>query len=722
MNHSMRTVTLLTLPAVLLAMVLAGCQSVSRGPSTAANDPALTTDESSAAGTHWEFQPEGGDWKPIQVPAGGWRAQGYTCEAGTYRTWITIPRQAEGWRVQLAFDAINFGAAISAGRDAGSLVPVAQHVNGWLPVNADLTPFATPGGRVLVQVQVAGRKKFMVNGKYTVPEGATWCPSLEEGILRGVHLNLLPPVRVADVVVRTRLAPDTLEAEVTVVNDSGDLATGELQPTFKSAGGASFAYPVLPPVPYLVPAHSRQTVSLGPVDWTLGPKSYWWPNVPYRAGYRAQLHQLEVAITAGGKTVQHFGQRFGFRQFKAVGNHYELNGVHVNLRGDNQQEADFGTDAYGTKKGFGPPTAGNGGWPEAVDNLERLNFNVMRIHQIPPTPYMLDVCDEKGLMLVEESPLRGSESGESYADGKTNMLNMDRELVLRDRNHPAVVIWSAANEWKDPIRDASVVIRSVDPTRVIIADGVGEMGADVINMEHYVSGISKLPKRGGARRDDRPYGETEAVWANDNTLQGFAWMATSVRTRRLLGDADLRNYVLNNAWPNYVPGEGRETEILEKEVKHFYSGKGPQTMLPNITDPWHHANIRLLQQCYHPLAACDVEFDQRNASSNARGEWPASKPSLAPNTVVTRQLALFNDELSGDDLTLDWAVRQGNARGRVWQQETVHQHIPPGEFRKFDIQFTTPAGGDVALVLTVHKEGRERFREDKIIFQVAPTP
>ena len=46
-------------------------------------------------------------------------------------------------------------------------------------------------------------------------------------------------------------------------------------------------------------------------------------------------------------------------------------------------------------------------------------------------------------------------------------------------------------------------------------------------------------------------------------------MGTSVLLRRLEGDADLRNYVLNNAWPNYVPGESPETEVLEVKVKNF---------------------------------------------------------------------------------------------------------------------------------------------------------
>jgi hypothetical protein len=703
------------------ALLVAGCCSCKTGrcPASAGGLPEDTfkIDQSSASGAAWEFKPEGGEWKPILVPAGGWRAQGYTCDAGTYRTWITVPKNVDGRRVRLAFEAINFGADIFAGKDVAGLVEIAHHVDGWLPVTADLTAFAVPGGKILVQVEVTGRNRFRTNGKYTVPEGATWYPGLEEGIIRGVRLEMVPPVRVEDAFIRTRVAPDTWAAELTLQNDSDESAAVTLISKIAPAGRTKFDYPAIPDSAVTLPAHTGQRVELGEIRWPTGEKSYWWPNVPYRSGYRAQLHRLDVAVEVGGKTVQRFSRRFGFRQFQAVGNHYELNGVRCNLRGDNQQEANFGTDAYGVKKGFGPPRPDNPGWPQTVDNLQRLNFNVLRIHQIPATPYMLDVCDEAGLMLVEESPLRGSEGGEDYASGRTNMLNMDRELVLRDRNHPSVIIWSAANEWSDPIRDASEVIRSMDPTRVIIADGISDLGPDVINMEHYVNGISQLPVKGGARRADRPYGETEAVWANDNTPQGFAWMATSVRTRRLQGDADLRNYVLNNAWPNYVPGEGSRTEVLEKRVKNW--GGGSYEMMPDLAEPWANPNIQLMQQCYHPLAACDVEFDWTNAISNARGEWPVVKPKLPPSISASRNLAVFNDEFIGSDITLAWELRRGDPRGKVWRNGAIKLRIPPGEFRKTKIQFDTPPAGDLALILRVLKNGRERFLEDKIAFQVA---
>ena len=64
-----------------------------------------------------------------------------------------------------------------------------------------------------MRVEVAGRKKLVAaNGKFLVPEGASWYPGLADGILRGVHLEILPAVRAEDVFVRTTLGPDVLDA------------------------------------------------------------------------------------------------------------------------------------------------------------------------------------------------------------------------------------------------------------------------------------------------------------------------------------------------------------------------------------------------------------------------------------------------------------------------------------------------------------------------------
>ena len=72
--------------------------------------------------------------------------------------------------------------------------------------------------------------------------------------------------------------------------------------------------------------------------------------------------------------------RFGFRQIGQAGDHYELNGVRVNFRGDSLQGANYDSihaakdvsDAYDLVPGFLPPSTSNPGWPGAVDNWQHL--------------------------------------------------------------------------------------------------------------------------------------------------------------------------------------------------------------------------------------------------------------------------------------------------------------------------------------------------------------
>lgn len=695
---------------ILLLITIQAAQASGNAPVT------MSKDLSSRSGVVWQFQPQNGAWGKIEVPGGGWRSQGYDCDAGTYRADIPIPKEAAGCEVSIVFDAVNFGADISAGLDNDHLTPVISHIDGWVPVTADVTRLVTPGEVLHLLVAVAGRKKFQVNGKYTVPEGATWDPYIEEGILRGVHLVMSPLVRVSDVFVQTDVGARKLNAQISVTNGTKAPVKVVLRPSLSSANGERFQYPKIPLIEATVFPGSR-TLDIGAIPWTLGPKSLWWPNVPYKSGYQAQMHQLTVQLTVAGLPVQQYRQRFGFRQFRVRGNHYYLNGVRCNLRGDNQQEADFGTDAYGVRPGFGPPSSGNPGWPQAVDNLQRLNFNVIRIHQIPATPYMLDVCDEKGLMLIEELPLRGSEGGEDYQHGRDNMLNMDRELVLRDRNHPSTIIWSAANEWSDPIKDAVVVIQKVDDTRPIIADGSGDLGFPYINIQHYTDGLGALAQNGGTPRTDRPYGEGEALWPADNSLRGFAWMATGTRLRRLKRNDDIRNYILNNAWPNYVPGENPGNEILEAFVK----GDKNARILPSIADPWHDVHIQLMQQCFAPVCVCDIGFDQDNKRSNRHGDWPVIPSRVDPSTSVTRTLAVFNDEFSGEHLRITWKLHQETRTGAVLASGQSDLHVPLGEMAMLPVSFQTPAASaELYLTVTAAKNGRACFSDDAIAYKVAP--
>ena len=84
-------------------------------------DQSDSIDLSSSAGYNWELRPENGTWQPVKVPEGGWKTQGFKCDAGTYRTHIRVPESATGHVVRLVFAAVNFGAVVLAGPDEAHL-------------------------------------------------------------------------------------------------------------------------------------------------------------------------------------------------------------------------------------------------------------------------------------------------------------------------------------------------------------------------------------------------------------------------------------------------------------------------------------------------------------------------------------------------------------------------------------------------------------------------
>ena len=284
-----------------------------------------------------------------------------------------------------------------------------------------------------------------------------------------------------------------------------------------------------------------------------------------------------MALRDGGTLVHERLVRFGFRDITQAhatpqNTYYFLNGVRVNFRGDNLQGADYDSivtdggpgDAYDTWPGFLPPDAGNPGWPQAVRNYQQLNYNVIRIHQELAAPYMLDVADELGLMLIDETAIRGSNSDQDFMTGHDNMVNHARALVLRDRNHPSVIRWSQSNEANFSSTDSLAfendlysAIVALDPTRPVSTDG-----GDVYNamtypnfsaFPHYLGGFGVYTDTVQVR-SDRPFGQGEFIWPSDVTPQGLMWFATSTMAMRAKDASDIRPYTLLSGWASVIPG------------------------------------------------------------------------------------------------------------------------------------------------------------------------
>jgi adhesin HecA-like repeat protein len=673
----------------------------------------------------WSFTPEGRAATSIAVPGGGWYKQGITDVAhAVYSRSITVPNSGQPQSAWIEFGAVNHQATLSVdGR------VVATQTTSFTPQNFDITAFAAPGTTHTISVDVKGRNalKNPANGRYLVPDAAEWSEAVPQGIYRSAFLRVYPAVYVSDAFVRTSVANQNLTYDVSVTNTSASARTVTLTGALSSDTGGSFAYPALPSRSVTVAAHSTAKVTVGPVAWSLGSASYWWPNVPYRSGYRAQLHRLAVhASTDDGRTSD-ATYRFGFRESTQNGEYYSLNGVRVNTRGDNLQGADYDRinnggvgDAFDTLPGFLPPSAGNGGWPQAVDNYQRLNYNVVRIHQEPGSPYMLDVADEMGLMLIDETGIRGSSNLQDFVAGHDNMVNHARALTLRDRNHPAVIRWSQSNEpgccggndSQQFEQDLYTAMHGNDGTRPVIVDGMsptqypGMQQSNFAVFPHYNGGLGAYNDQVTAT-SGRPDGETEYIWPKCNTKQGFEWFATLTAAKRGKDASDLRPYTLLSGWAGFVPGV-RTTDFVPEEGGHPIYG------VDNLPDPWSNPQLQRIQAAFHPVAAIDLPYWSASGQSDVNGTFPlpSAVGSYAYNSPVTRNITVFNDDFSNTSVGLTWTARLDQPNGTVIASGSTTLTVPLGSRVTQPVTFTTPGSGSrVYLTLSTTKSGATLFTD-----------
>ncbi|MCD9879953.1 RICIN domain-containing protein [Streptomyces guryensis] len=686
------------------------------------------------AGT-WSFTPKGRAATSITVPGGGWYKQGFTdVNEAVYSRTVTVPDTGQPQSAWIEFGAVNHQATLSVDGQV-----VATKTTSFTPSNFDISPYAAPGTTHTISVDVKGRGAMVSSaGKTLVPDAANWSEAIPQGIYRSAFLRVYPAVYVSDTFVRTSVANQTLTYDVSVTNTSGSSRSVTLTGSLASDNSTSFNYPTLPGKTVTVAAHSTAKVTVGPVAWNLGSSSYWWPNAPYRSGYRAQLHVLSVHASTDDGHTSDATYRFGFRETVQNGEYYYLNGVRVNYRGDSLQGADYDRidnggkgDAYDTLPGFLPPSTGNGGWPQAVDNYQRLNYNVVRIHQEPASPYMLDVADEMGLMVIDETGIRGTCSCQDFVAGHDYMVDHAKALTLRDRNHPAIIRWSQSNEADISSFDSEsfesdlyAAMNGNDGTRPVSVDTAWNtnpypnlLNGNFAVYSHYIDGIGKY---GEARASlaGRPDGEGEYVWNASNTKQGFEWFATATAAKRAKDASDLRPYTLLSGWAGFVPGV-RTTDFVPEEGGHPVYGAD------NLSDPWSNPQIQRIQAAFNPVAAIDLPYWSASGQSDKDGTFPLPQnvDTYDHNSTVTRNITVFNDDFSGTSVGLNWTARLDKPDGTVIASGSEPLTIPLGSRVTKPISFTAPSGGSrVYLVLSTTKSGNTMFTDSVEYLNLGNTP
>ena len=361
-------------------------------------------------------------------------------EMGWLRRTFRVPKAWGNRRIVLHFEAIGGDAQVFVnGHKAGS------HFDRFLPFELDITRLVqhNADNELLVGVRSLRlfdqRSKKYKHMRTPYPPGST--TDNLTGIWQDVFLLGLPPVRVADVFVKPWVDRDTLEAEVTLRNDTADEQTlavsGIVQPWVNLAGTNVLDAPEpkwrldapmmnLPPQRIILKPGETKAVTLS--EKVGGRLKLWSPDTP-------NLYGLVLSVKTDGKTLDRSYTRFGWRQAKIVGKDFVLNGRKVQMFGDLLHP--FGPFINSRRYVWA--------WYRMIKDM---HGNAVRPHAQPHPRHYLDLADEMGLLVLDETAMFGSSlqlnfeapvAWDRYAEHYDN-------LIRRDRNHPSVFGWSFGNE------------------------------------------------------------------------------------------------------------------------------------------------------------------------------------------------------------------------------------------------------------------------------------
>jgi beta-galactosidase len=327
---------------------------------------------------------------------------------------------------------LDVGAALTHSTVTLNGTEVGDYLGGYLPFSVELTGALRPAGNVLA---VRLDSAFNLNvppdrpGRQPSTSVDFWQPG---GIYRDVRLRVVPQAFLADVFAKPVNVLDAAARQV-VVQATVDAAAASPESESGSESGSGSAEVVVElrdddfviaagrvPVAVSGPGQVTVTVTLS----GLGEITLWDIDEP-------KLYHVVATLRVDGRPVHEYRVRIGFREATFALDGFYLNGRRVKLIGVNRHQF------------F--PFAG-GAMPARVQAKDaeiirrELNCTMVRCSHYPQAEAFFDACDELGLLAWEEAP------GWGYLGDQDWLALASRDIgqmIVRDRNHPSIVIWGA---------------------------------------------------------------------------------------------------------------------------------------------------------------------------------------------------------------------------------------------------------------------------------------
>jgi len=405
----------------------------------------------------------------------------------SYVKYFTLPEGFVKNGLYISFQGVESGFALWLN---GSYVGYSE--DSFTPSEFDLTPYVKEGENKLAL------KVF----KWT---SSSWCEDQDfyrfSGIFRSVYLYTMPKVHVYDLKVQP-VVEESLEnaklvldmeicGKVETVEKSADdakmqnvsakiMLTGSRDDSKEGAAGSVSENTIFSETISFQPNNTSDTIRFTDTgaatvhfEQQVSHPNLWSAEHP-------ELYTLTVELfDENGNSVEFISQNIGFRRFEMKDGIMTLNGKRIVFKGVNRHEFSSKTGRAVSKEEV----------LQDIITMKQNNINAIRTCHYPDASGIYELCDRYGLYMIAENNLESHGSWDAASHGlvpKDTIVpgdNMDWEPMMldrvnscyqRDKNHPAILIWSVGNEsyGGKVIFDMSEKFRAVDPHRLVHYEGI----------------------------------------------------------------------------------------------------------------------------------------------------------------------------------------------------------------------------------------------------------
>ena len=335
-----------------------------------------------------------------------------------YRKHFTLDEADAGKIFKILFDGVYMNTDVWLnGHHLGN------HPYGYTAFSFNLTENLRPAGEenvLAVQVKNEGQNSRWYSGS---------------GIYRNVTLLKTDPVYMDlwGIFVRTKdVSPEiaTIAVDVSLVNESATDNTVILKMEFRDPEGRSVT-------------HFEDEKQLAAGQKIRFEQEFGIPGYRLWSVENPELYTLVVQLADGKKVLDEVTETFGIRTIEfSAEKGFLLNGENVLLKGGclHHDNGPLGSAAFDAAE------------YRRVKIMKENGFNAIRTAHNPPSEAFLDACDKLGMLVMDESfdMWQVPKKPQDYHLYFDDWWEKDLEaMVLRDRNHPSVIIWSVGNEIKE---------------------------------------------------------------------------------------------------------------------------------------------------------------------------------------------------------------------------------------------------------------------------------